>query len=333
MSIPNSPDSFIFSSEEEREELKQIKDEKETASDKNSDINSEEDRKEDGKQKIKKEKKRRIIYDSTNSETDSYEKMDENVRKQKRTNENEGRKQKMRTDSEGRKRKETKSKGGKKHNAKRKEKGKLKNRSERKENRLIFESTDDSSNYKKVDKKKGKNNRKKAKETKNKSAFEQDKKRDHGIEKVIKREEEDESECERKYKRMKTSEEKIAEVVERKKVTQHHSFVVNCIRCKVEVYAKDLGDAVISPSCINWAVECSDCSGSNPIVTRYGKYSLPKTVLRALFLLHVKNPQREYWRISEVAKIMRSSSAEDLKRLPKIQKSSKTALHPVLAAY
>eukprot|EP00026_Physarum_polycephalum_P005426 Phypoly_transcript_05460.p1 GENE.Phypoly_transcript_05460~~Phypoly_transcript_05460.p1 ORF type:complete len:448 (+),score=81.90 Phypoly_transcript_05460:145-1488(+) len=320
MSAPNSPDSFIFSSEEEREELKQqIKEEKETASDKNSDIYSGEERKEEAKQKIKKEKNKRIIYDSTNSETDLYEKMDEDDRKQIWRNERDGRKQKKKTENEG-KRNDTKE--GKKHSAKEKRRKSKKNGNELKESRLMFETTDgDTYTNEKIDKKEKKDKGKEG------SAFERDKKRDHDIAKIIKREEGDDSERESKNKRMKTPVEQITEEVsansllqqtqkndESKQSTLHHTFKVDCTKCKVEVSTKDLGDTAISPTCVSWAVECSSCTGSKANVTRYGQYTFKMTVLRALFLLHVKNPQREYWQISEVANIMRGSSAEDFKR-------------------
>eukprot|EP00026_Physarum_polycephalum_P004555 Phypoly_transcript_04577.p1 GENE.Phypoly_transcript_04577~~Phypoly_transcript_04577.p1 ORF type:complete len:519 (+),score=56.09 Phypoly_transcript_04577:83-1639(+) len=82
--------------------------------------------------------------------------------------------------------------------------------------------------------------------------------------------------------------------------TPHHTFLVNCSKCGATVPVKELGDDAISPICINWELFCAKCTNGKLRVVHSDFSTLGSMILRALFILHVKNPAREFWDAAEI---------------------------------
>eukprot|EP00026_Physarum_polycephalum_P001489 Phypoly_transcript_01491.p1 GENE.Phypoly_transcript_01491~~Phypoly_transcript_01491.p1 ORF type:complete len:896 (+),score=89.96 Phypoly_transcript_01491:36-2690(+) len=86
--------------------------------------------------------------------------------------------------------------------------------------------------------------------------------------------------------------------------TMHHAHKVSCSTCGRKVPVKDLGDNIISPTCLNWQLSCSYCTKAQHTVTHSKSAPFREIALRALFWLHVHDPMKEYWKADDIALAM-----------------------------
>eukprot|EP00026_Physarum_polycephalum_P002032 Phypoly_transcript_02036.p1 GENE.Phypoly_transcript_02036~~Phypoly_transcript_02036.p1 ORF type:complete len:423 (+),score=56.75 Phypoly_transcript_02036:1716-2984(+) len=87
--------------------------------------------------------------------------------------------------------------------------------------------------------------------------------------------------------------------------TLHHTFKILCSTCGTLVPVKDLGDEIIAPTCKNWVLACSGCTGGTPEITYPAEVSIKEKVLRALFWLHTQDPQKGFFTSNAIARVLK----------------------------